>query len=193
MVVPGMQWTVQAASERVSTELVLVGGQIAVGKTSAAQGIAARGGARVVLVRRALEEILGGSAWDRRRLQLEGAALDQRSNGRWLLDYLGEVIEHGGRVVVDAARTRRQVEPIMQSVSDAQLVFLAASESTRRRRYSRAGETDAVKRSMAFDEAIAHTTEAEAATIRSMAGLVIDTDDLTVEQVVDEACRFLRW
>jgi P-loop ATPase family protein len=184
---------VPADSASRDAQLVLFGGQIAAGKTAAARGVAERGGSRLVLVRRALEEILGGVDWDRRRLQIEGAALDERSHGRWLLDYLLQVLDADGRVVVDAARTRRQVEPIMDAVPTARLIFLAASESTRRRRYRQAAAVDPVKRTTPFDEAMAHPTESEALTIRAMASLVINTDELTGEEVVDEVCRFLSW
>lgn len=184
---------VLAASGPTSCSLVLIGGQIASGKTVTAHGLADRGRGRVLPVRTALQEILGGADWDRRRLQEEGAALDQRTSGQWLLDYLMAILDPGGRVIVDAARTRIQVEPILEAISDAQLIFLAAAESTRRRRYGQAAATDAVKRSTSFDQAMTHETEIEAVTIRSMAHLQIETDDLTIEQVVDEACKFIRW
>lgn len=184
---------VPVASVPASRELVLVGGQIAVGKSVTAHGIAVRGGAVLVEVRRALEGILGGSDWDRRRLQLEGADLDRRTQGKWLLDYVMVVSERATRVVVDAARTRRQAEPILEGGFGARLVFLAASEGTRRRRYRWAQEYDAVKRSMSFDEAMSHATESEASTLRAMADFVIETDDLSIDGVVDESCYLLGW
>jgi len=175
------------------SEVVLVGGQIAAGKTSAASGVATRGGAELILVRQALEQILGGANWDRRRLQQEGADLDRRSNGKWLLDFIVAGSDRRNRVVVDAARTRRQVEPILEAGVGARLIFLVASETTRRARYALAQATDSVKRSTPFDAAMSHETEREAATLRAMADIVIETDDLAIAGVVDECCAALRW
>ena len=179
--------------QRPSKELVLVGGEIASGKSALALGLGGVGSATVVRVRAALQEILGGTEWDRRRLQVEGADLDRRTNGRWLLEYLGSELERADRLVVDAARTRRQVEPILEHCVGARLVYLSASEATRRHRFALARAEDSVKRSMSFDDAMAHSTEAEARRLAAMANLVLETDALSVEEVVTEAARFLGW
>lgn len=174
-------------------EIVLIGGQIACGKTSTAGGLGRRGAAGLVQVRVALQRILGGADWDRRKLQAEGADLDRRTNGRWLLEYVQSVSDSGGRWVVDAARTRRQVEPILNTETSSRLIYLSASEASRRYRFGLAQAEDPVKRSMSFDGAMAHSTESEALTLAAMASFVIDTDELTVEDVVDETLGFLGW
>src|SRR5690242_18409338 len=95
-----------------SRELLVIGGEIAAGKSSLATGLS-EADCTLIRVRDALQSILGGTGWDRRRLQVEGADLDNRTGGSWLLDYLSDVTGEGGRWVVDAGRTRRQVEPIL--------------------------------------------------------------------------------
>jgi predicted kinase len=163
--------------------VILVGGEIAAGKTTLAHHLGTTTGTRVIRVRDAMQEILGGTGWDRRRLQAEGLGLDRRTNGRWLLDYLTELAELEQRIVVDAARTRRQVEPILESLDSSSLVYLTASESVRRARFTQAQAVDPVKYSMPFDEAMAHVTEREVRDLVAMAHLVVDTDDLTASEV----------
>lgn len=94
---------------------------------------------------------------------------------------------------VDAVRTRRQVEPVLNDMLGSRLVYLGATERTRRQRFEHARITDAVKRSMSFDEAMRHPTEREALILRSMAHLVIDTDDLPVTMVASEIRAWLSW
>ncbi|HWJ97797.1 MAG TPA: hypothetical protein VNQ33_06525 [Acidimicrobiales bacterium] len=173
--------------------VILVGGEIAAGKTTLATAVASASGARVVRVREAMQEILGGIGWDRRRLQAEGVSLDRRTNGRWLLDYLEELSESEKRLIVDAARTRRQVEPILESLSGARLVYLTASESVRRDRFTEAQNTDPVKYSMPFDEAMAHVTEREVRDLIAMAHLAHDTDDQTADEVSDAILTWSGW
>ena len=170
---------------------MLIGGQIGSGKTAVATSLAETCDALYIPVRAALQEILGGRDWDRPRLQKEGAELDRRTNGRWVLEYLSRFEDK--RIVVDAARTRRQVEPILEAGIGSRLVYLAASEYTRRNRYALAQATDMVKRSTPFDRAMNHPTEIEATALRAMADIVIETDDFTVTEVVQELRVSLSW
>lgn len=175
-----------------SPEILVIGGEIAAGKTSLATRLS-EADCTLVRVRDALQSILGGVGWDRRRLQMEGADLDNRTGGRWLLDYLADVTANGGRWVVDAGRTRRQVEPILEHLVGSRLVFLRAHESIRRARYLRGQAEDPVKRSVSFDEAMAHPTEREALTLAAMAHLVIDTDDLERAAVLRAVRDWMGW
>jgi len=174
-------------------EVLLLAGQIASGKTALATALTEQTACGVIRVREALQEVLGGAEWDRQRLQREGAALDQRSGGRWLLEYLQDRVRAGGCWVVDAGRTRRQVEPILEALTGSRLVYLRAHESTRRRRYASAQSIDAVKRSVSFDEAMNHPTEQEAATLAAMAHLVVDADDLSPAELGTEVRNWIGW
>ena len=176
-----------------AAELLVIGGQIAAGKSVLASGLAEVAGCKPIRVRQALQEVLGGAGWDRRRLQVEGASLDERTSGRWLLDYLRERTERGGRWVIDAGRTRRQVEPVLGGVVGSQLVYLRAHESIRRERYAMGQQFDLVKRSVSFEEAMTHRTEEEAPALAAMAHLVVDTDGLSVTEVCDVVRRWMRW
>jgi hypothetical protein len=175
-----------------SSEVVVIGGEIAAGKTSLATRLA-NANCTVVRVRDALQSILGGAGWDRSRLQVEGAALDRRTGGRWLLNYLLETTANGGRWVVDAGRTRRQVEPILEQVTDSRLVYLRADELIRRERYAKGQASDRVKRSVSFDAAMAHSTEREARALAAMAHLIVDTDELDEAEVAAMVRAWMDW
>ena len=82
---------------------------------------------QVEFLEQRLEQVLGGPNWDRQRLQKEGAALDERTRGRWLLTYLETHVSAGGGCVLDSVRTRLQVEPVLESVSASRLNIPASA------------------------------------------------------------------
>lgn len=137
-------------------------------------------------VREALSKVLAISVNDRNRLQQEGAALDRRTNGRWLAEFLLETQDVQQELVVDSVRTERQTIPILERVPGAFLAYLEASSETRRRRFDESAAADPVKRSMAFAEAMSHPTEQEVTRLRGHANIIIETDDLTADAVVAE-------
>ncbi len=123
---------------------------------------------------------------DRKALQVEGADLDRRTNGRWLMEYLIEHIELRGGAVVDSLRTVRQTEPILKGVPGSILVYLDAHEETRRSRYLEAARRDPLKRAVSFDQAMQHETERDVVRLRQLAHVIIETDRLTPEDTVAE-------
>ncbi len=164
---------------------ILIAGQIAAGKSSVARGVAEATGSELVLVRVALAEVLGLRDADRTTLQVEGAALDKRTNGRWLVEYLQERILLGS-VVVDSMRTARQTTPVLEWVPGAVLIYLDASTAARRFRFKESAISDPVKRSLNFERSMEHETEREARALRSMAHLIVETDSLTLDETVKE-------
>lgn len=158
---------------------MLVSGGIAVGKTTVGRLLAVEYDGTVVRVRDALATVLGIAADDRQTLQIEGAALDKRTRGTWLVDFLDERIEPGSLVIVDALRTRRQTQPILDRVADSHLVHLLAHESTRRRRYAEAALKDQLKAGVPYDQAVSHETERSANEVQDLAELALPTDDLS--------------
>jgi adenosyl cobinamide kinase/adenosyl cobinamide phosphate guanylyltransferase len=164
---------------------ILISGGIAVGKSTTAEALSTAVGARVVRVRLALAEILDLDGQDRDALQKQGAALDRRTQGRWLLHYLEERKAPGEIVIVDALRTRRQTLPVLDVLPNTHLVHLVASESVRRHRYDLAAASDRLKASVPFDVATAHETERAADEVRDLAELVLLTDELSVDETVE--------
>lgn len=183
----------EPAESRPQPEIVLIAGQIGAGKSAVANRLERIASCRVVRAREALQHLLGGANWDRFELQRRGAELDARTNGRWLLEYLESVVTEADRWVLDAARTRRQTEPVLVGLDRARLVYLEATEATRRFRYALGQEADPVKRSTVFEHAMRHNTETEASALRAMSSLVVATDDLSVEQVAAIVCDHVKW
>jgi hypothetical protein len=163
--------------------VLLISGGIAVGKTTVAVGVALGGHGQLIRVREALAAVAGVDEHDRQSLQREGADLDRRTNGRWLLRYLEEQIEDD-LVVIDALRTRRQTKPILDALPNSHLVHLRAHEATRRSRYGTAAMNDPIKANLPFDAAVAHETERSADAIRDLADFVLETDDLTADETI---------
>jgi shikimate kinase len=169
---------------------VLLAGEIAVGKSSVGTALGERIGGSTVRVREALAEVVGVKSPDRATLQEQGAQLDQRTNGRWLLEYI-ERRRSATPLVVDSLRTRRQTVPILEQVNGSRLVYLHADWRIRQERFNASREADPVKHSMGFDEAMRHPTEVEVRGLRPLAHVVIETDRLTVDQVVAELINAL--
>jgi shikimate kinase len=168
--------------------IVLLAGPIAVGKTSLAEGISESLPAELIRVRVVLSEMIGVPLNDRRRLQIEGAAFDIRTGGRWLLNYLqdSDVTDSNRHMVVDALRTIRQTEPLLLGLSESILVYLAASEAVRAHRYRAGAQGDPLKRDLTFRDALRHETEARSAELASLAHIFIETDGLTAAEVLAE-------
>lgn len=172
--------------------VVLVSGPIATGKTAVANALVESLDADLLRVREVLGTVLGLNGRDRRTLQEQGADLDKRTGGRWLLDYIDDHHRPNKAVVVDALRTRRQTAPILEGFVDSRLVYLEAHEETRRRRYAIGAASDPVKASVGLDTAMHHPTEAEVRLLRPMAHVVIATDALGINEVAAEVLRQLR-
>jgi len=165
---------------------VLLAGEIAVGKSSVGTALGERIGGSTVRVREALAEVVGVKSPDRATLQKRGAELDQRTKGRWLIEYIERRLSASTPLVVDSLRTRRQTVPILEQVNGSRLVYLHADWRIRHERFNASRESDTVKHSMGFDEAMRHPTEVEVRRLRPLAHVVIETDGLTVDQVVAE-------
>jgi adenylosuccinate synthase len=171
---------------------ILIGGEIGAGKTATAELLGRRLAARVVRVREALEDVLGLREPDRRALQEEGAALDRRTQGRWLLEYLLEQAETERTLIVDAVRTERQTIPILDRLPDTKLVYLSAHPSVRRHRYLEAAASDPLKASTPFEKAVAHPTEVEVRRLSSIADVLVETNEISVARAVETILAELR-
>lgn len=148
-------------------------------------------GARVLSARSLLLK-MAGAREERSSLQAIGQSIDQRTNGRWLAYALLEQLEgNDGLLVVDAVRTVRQTLPALEAVVGSRLVYLDASEQTRRRRYSESAKIDVVKAHSDFDISQRHQTERNVPALKPLAHLVIETDDLSLDTTCDEIRRAL--
>lgn len=163
---------------------ILIAGAIGSGKTTIAEMLCECPGAELVRVRQALIDVIGSPNVDRALLQRRGAELDQRTNGRWLSEYVLEVLGRTGRVVVDSLRTERQTLPLLATVPSSVLIFLEAHRTIRQARYTESSRHDVVKARTPFELAMLHPTESEVTRLRNHSDLIIETDDLSPSQVV---------
>lgn len=170
--------------------IVLISGGIATGKTTTAAALAELYGGRHLRVRHVLAEILGVDVNDRRAMQNEGAALDRRTSGTWLRDYLLHAETEQALLVVDSLRTVPQTVSLLESVGSSRLAHLQAHESIRRKRYLSAD--DPVKRALSFDDALSHPTERAADDLATLATVVVETDELAPRQIARVIAQAVR-
>jgi len=140
-------------------------------------------------MRDALTHATGADSADRVEMQKRAAALDLETGGQWVVDYLAG-LPKGERAIVDAVRTLREARALMDSF-DSSLVYLDASEATRRRRYEEGRATDQMKAALPFDAAMAHPIEIEALRVRDVATVIIDTNSLDVDEVAEQIVEHL--
>jgi adenylosuccinate synthase len=154
---------------------VVLSGPLGAGKTTLAEGLRRHARAQVVSARQILIEH-GARAGDRHDLQRMGAELDRRTSGEWLVSAVSEARKTlpATLLVLDAARSARQVQLLRKAHSRTVVIFLSATPRARLRRYNarlRSGKLDA--KSLA--EATAHPIEQGAEEVLRVADLVIET------------------
>jgi cytidylate kinase len=172
-------------------QCVLLAGQIGVGKTTVASGLAETLNCPVVRVRSALALALGIPSNDRLGLQKEGAELDRRTNGAWLAQFVEELDLQNDYVVIDSLRTQKQTTPFLERLGGT-LVYLDAPLEIRKKRFLGASTSgDLVKSSTSFDESMRHPTELGVVDLRRPAELLIDSGEMSVFDTVSAILRHL--
>ena len=169
---------------------VLIGGPIAVGKSTLAAGIAESTSAAVVGARRVLEETCGLDSATRIELQERGAIIDAETQGKWLADYITSTVDPRVAVVIDSVRTVAQAEHIRRDRAGVIVVYLDAPAHVRAARYRAAG--DPVKVKLEFSKAMKHPTEIEVRSVASIADVKVDTTNLDPEGVLIRVMQALR-
>lgn len=176
--------------------IVALSGRIGSGKTTLAHRLVSRHGAchlrsNQVLRSRAARDGLG-EVRERAVLQRYSADLDAATDGAWLAEGLSPEVARlpgGTLVIIDAIRLPQQLAALRKVLGTVvHHVHLRAPSQTLELRY-RQRETEFVELPT-YAEVLADETEAAVPAMASWADLVIDTGQLTPDEV---EAAFLRW
>lgn len=118
--------------------LVVLSGPVCAGKTTLADGLAHRCGARVLATRALIADRSGASPEEqlsRARLQVLGRQLDASSGGQWVSHAVRALATQCRPTVVDSVRTPEQVHAV-RSVSPTLHVHLTAPQDVLEQRYA---------------------------------------------------------
>lgn len=157
--------------------ILILSGEIAVGKSTLAQQLAAHLGAWIFKTR---EYIRGNqpSATTRAQMQAAGEALDRETSGEWIAAAVQ--MRNAPDTIIDAVRIAEHVEWLRERNPQQRVlhVHLEADDATLAARYARRGETTT------YAEAKANATEAHVGSLRKLADLVVDTSRCEQEDVL---------
>lgn len=169
--------------------VVVVSGPVAGGKSVLARALADRfGGVRLSTRDLLMHRIKPGQTATRQALQAIGAALDDETGGKWVVDRLSRRIYEAPEplVVVDSARTREQIEGLRQGFSRREVrhVHVTASRDTCAVRYEDRRSRSEVEEAATYDEVVADPTEANVDLLGDVADISIRTDRTSPEDVI---------
>jgi hypothetical protein len=139
-----------------------------------------------VRARNVLEQAHGQSAMSRMELQRVGRELEVSTSGRWLADAARSelaAMNNEGLLVIDAARTRPQVDELLTLGLTTLQVHLTSIDSVRRHRYDSRRLIDKDVIGPDFDSA----SRGELTDIGGLADgadLILDTSELDPESMV---------
>ena len=162
-------------------------GPLCAGKTSVARPVAEALGLCVVTGQSAIELYAGRAGLDRTELQLLGARLERERPGAWLAEAADAIAGSRQALLLDAARTRAQVDAMRGRGPRALVLHITADRQTRERRYE---QRDASRdRDVRFDAIVTSPLEREAEALGLVADLVIDSSGLSLSEAVAQALR----
>lgn len=168
--------------------IVVVSGPVAGGKSNLARALAARfGGLRLSTRDVLMPALRPGEAPSRHALQRLGEELDERTDGRWVVDRLSRRIFDAPEelVIVDSARTASQIEGLRQAFGrEIRHVHVSASRETCAERYEERRDDAEVDEAASYAEVIENPTEARVDELGPMADIAVNTDRDGKEDVV---------
>jgi predicted kinase len=144
------------------------------GKSTIARLLEERLGYVVVSARETLRELAGDPLVSRTDLQIAGVAIEDRTKGRWLAEAAAAVYSASpSPIVVDSARTQRQVEAVQEYFPAVVHVHLSAPADVVRKRFER--HADDLIEPPSFEEAVGNAIENEALRLGDRADFILDS------------------
>lgn len=170
--------------------LVLVSGPIAVGKSAFIKVLEERFRARRISTREIILELKKVES-ERTALQKAGESLDLETDGKWLADALrSRSFDKDDIVILDSVRIAKQIAHLRDEFKDKIWhVHVTASKKILKERFE-ARKSDAQKSvndSLTYEEASSNSTEANIASLRTIADTCVDTDRLDPGSVAARA------
>ena len=168
--------------------IILLSGSVSSGKSTLAKGLSSQYSMAICKTADLLHtRIATNPIGNRKVLQAEGEALDQRTGGKWVLDalsaYLRENLETKA-VIVDAVRIAGQIHVIREAFGQIVThVHLTAPEDELRKRYSKRAKTrpDLITE---YAEVRKNKTEMQVEELAKIADIVIDTNRCNEDDVL---------
>lgn len=167
------------------SQLILLSGPIAAGKSTLAESLAESFNVQRYKTHELIQRRRGTSL-DRAALQRAGNALDKQTRGKWIAEDLTAVLtqlSQGSRALVDSVRIKSQVEELRRAFGPVVIhVHLTAPEAELARRYRTRRST--MRELKSYREARSDPTEQHVESLCSLADIVIDTSRCTPSDVV---------
>lgn len=176
-------------------QLILLSGPIAVGKTTLATGLVKEHNFAYFNTRSILEKRLKVSLrYDRRNLQSEGDLLDKETNGYWVAEELRKYVSNiwnAHSIVVDSVRIQEQVMSVRALYGEkVKHIHLTASLKTLEHRYEQRN-SGKQELQIPYQELKQNKTENDIERLAKSADFAVDTDSLTVIEVLDRVLKNL--
>lgn len=162
------------------TQIVVLSGHIASGKTTLASALVERHQFLLVKTRELLHDTLDASG--RFDLQAAGERLDRKTRGAWLADAVIRRLssdETWSKVVIDSVRIGPQVDALRRAFGSRVVhVHMLAPEKLRRSRYRQRADVEP------FERVMSNRTEQRVDALSATADIVVDTERNLPEDVL---------
>lgn len=160
------------------------------GKSTTAKLLHDELGFVIVSGRQVLRDLAPSALGTRADLQRFGSELEFQTDGRWLGAAAAAAAKNASHaVVVDAARTQRQVDAVRAALGSAHHVHLTAPYTELQRRFD--SQLKDLDEPASFERAMSHPVEQEALRLGIKADVILDSHALRPEALLKQITELL--
>lgn len=175
--------------------IILLSGPISSGKSTLAKGLAERYGMTIFKTNEIIKKrVRKDLSQDRKVLQTEGARLDKKTRGRWVLEELIEWSNHldpGSDAVIDSLRIKEQIQAIREAYGAKVIhVHLTAPLDELEQRFNKRRQQGREK-DFQYSEVKADPTEKQVEDLADIADVVVNTKRCTDQDVLIRTMSYL--